>query len=416
MAPACSAVQNFTPHDFEGCTRVPMATSNFLGRPSSLRNGANPSWTDVWAKPGSCVAAMIPRGPLHFCVPAPAGPKSSAHVEPYHRPSRQRALARLIATSVTHWVVLWVAPCQTRTGGWPASELPTEALVLAAPRNMPLPPTSPAWPSLKSAHLAWFRVSTTLTEVSGALTLCQYLISGILPNASINGSPSTPSQKSLSAKIEAKACRHLLDHSSQEHHRRAHFCINRIPGIGAWLFAFPDSLESHIPTPLFRVSLRRRLRMSVWSQDTNCTLCGQVMDKWGGRALVCGCVRRHRVTCHNLIRDVVHSCRQRCRANLAAVLEKPGLLVPRDPVDDDRRPDPDPPGPSVSSRRQADVWVPRGPAVARWDFSITGAFRLGPALSDPAAFTLRFRKLSLNCLFAGRNNSNFGLCRPPGNL
>ena len=46
----------------------PMATSNFLGRPPALRNGANPSWTDVWAKPGSClklsVATMIPMGPL----------------------------------------------------------------------------------------------------------------------------------------------------------------------------------------------------------------------------------------------------------------------------------------------------------------------------------------------------------------
>ena len=47
------------------------------------------------------------------------------------------------------------------------------------------------------------------------------LISGILPN--------TPSQKSLSTKIEAKACCHLLDPSSQEHHRWAHFCLNRIP-------------------------------------------------------------------------------------------------------------------------------------------------------------------------------------------
>ena len=29
--------------------------------------------------------------------------------------------------------------------------------------------------------------------------------------------------------------------------------------------------------------------------------------------------------------------------------------------------------------------------------------------------TLRVGKLSLNCLFAGRNNNNFDLCRPPGN-
>ena len=65
------------------------------------------------------------------------------------------------------------------------------------------------------------------------------LISGILPSASIHGSSITPSQKSLSAKIEAKACCHLLDPSSQEHHRRAHFCLNRIPGAGVWLFALP---------------------------------------------------------------------------------------------------------------------------------------------------------------------------------
>ena len=29
--------------------------------------------------------------------------------------------------------------------------------------------------------------------------------------------------------------------------------------------------------------------------------------------------------------------------------------------------------------------------------------------------TLLGRKLSLNCLFAGRNNNNSDLCRPPGN-
>ena len=29
--------------------------------------------------------------------------------------------------------------------------------------------------------------------------------------------------------------------------------------------------------------------------------------------------------------------------------------------------------------------------------------------------TLLGRKLSLNCLFAGRNNNNFDICRPPGN-
>ena len=95
------------------------------------------------------------------------------------------------------------------------------------------------------------------------------------------------------------------------------------------------------------------------------------MDKWGGHGLAW-------VTRHYLIRDVVHSAAND-RTNLAAVLEKPGLLIPLDPSDDDHPPDPDPPDPSISSRRPADVWVPRGPSGGQeaWDFSITSAFRLG---------------------------------------
>ena len=36
-------------------------------------------------------------------------------------------------------------------------------------------------------------------------------------------------------------------------------------------------------------------------------------------------------------------------------------------------------------------------------------------VSQPVKRTRRIGKLSLNCLFAGRNNNNFDLCRPPGN-
>ena len=170
---------------------------------------------------------------------------------------------------------------------------------------------------------------------------------------------------------------HLLDPSSRERHRLTHFVLNRVPGAGAWLFALPDSPDTHIPPPLFRVSLRRRLRMPIWSQDSNCSLCGQVLDKVGDHALACGC-GGDRVSRHNLIRDVVHSAAND-RANLATVLEKPGLVIPRDPIDDDRLPDPDPPDLANSSRRPADVWVPRGPrgGPEAWDFSITSAFKLG---------------------------------------
>ena len=121
------------------------------------------------------------------------------------------------------------------------------------------------------------------SDMESTLTSC------FVPNANIYGASCTPSQKSLSAKIEARTCRHLLDQSSHERHRVAHFSLNCIPGAGAWLFALPNSLESRIPAPLFRVGLRRRLRMPIWTQDTNCTLCGHVMDKWGDHTLVCGC-------------------------------------------------------------------------------------------------------------------------------
>ena len=56
-----------------------------------------------------------------------------------------------------------------------------------------------------------------------------------------------------------------------------------------------------------------------------------------------------RFTRHNLVRDVVHSAANN-GANLATILEKPGLLIPRNTIDDDRPSDPDPPDPSTSSR------------------------------------------------------------------
>ena len=88
----------------------------------------------------------------------------------------------------------------------------------------------------------------------------------------------------------------------------------------------------------------------------------------------------------SLVRDVVHSATND-RVGLGAILEKPGLLIPRDPLDSDRPPDRSP-DPSSPSRRPADLWVPRGPGggLEAWDFFVTSAFRLGPATPDPAAF------------------------------
>ena len=96
--------------------------------------------------------------------------------------------------------------------------------------------------------------------------------------------------------------------------------------VHAWLFGFPDSLESHIPAPWFRVCLCRRFRVLVLSLDTNCTLYGQVMDKCGDHALVCGC-GGDTVTGHNFIRNAVHSAATD-EASLGAVLQRPGFPNP----------------------------------------------------------------------------------------
>ena len=195
------------------------------------------------------------------------------------------------------------------------------------------------------------------------------------PPGRICGSSNTPSQKSPSLFSGTPPLGPLLP---QSHSWSCSVALlpTRLPRV-------------HIPAPLFRVSLRRRLGLPIWSQDTNCTLCGQVMDKGGDHALVCGC-GGDRVTRHNLVRDVVHSAANNGAnlANLATILEKLGLLIPRDPIGDNRPPDPDPPDPSTTSRRPADVWVPRGPSGGQeaWDVSIASALRLGSSLPDASIF------------------------------
>ena len=111
------------------------------------------------------------------------------------------------------------------------------------------------------------------------------------------------------------------------------------------------------------------------------------MDKRGDHALVCSCgavtvlfdTTWSAMSSHSAAND---------RAGLGAILEEPGLLIPWDPLDSDRPPDPDLPDPSSPSRRPADVWVPRGPGGGpeAWDFSVT---------PDPAAFAGAFSSVEI---------------------
>ena len=137
-----------------------------------------------------------------------------------------------------------------------------EVLVFAVPLSTLQRPTSraSARPSLSARR---YGPAFDEYDIDGGLLRSEVessLSSAFLPNAGIYASAASPSQKSLSAKIEAKVCHDLLDTQVHDRHRVAHLSLNRLPGAGAWLFALPDSVESHIPSPLFKVSILRRLR------------------------------------------------------------------------------------------------------------------------------------------------------------
>ena len=85
------------------------------------------------------------------------------------------------------------------------------------------------------------------------------------------------SQKSLSSMIEARVFTEFMANDQVEVHRKAHLVLNRNLGAGAWLTSLPATL---IPTSsLFTASLRHRLRMAIWDEDSICPLCGQTQDR-----------------------------------------------------------------------------------------------------------------------------------------
>jgi len=127
---------------------------------------------------------------------------------------------------------------------------------------------------------------------------------------------------------------------------------------------------------LFVVALKRRCRIRVQEEDAPCPACGGTMDSFGDHALVCPC-RGDRTIRHNVIRDLVH--REAVEAGLGAEKEKPGLLPPR-PLEDGITGPPAGNQGVRSSRRPADIWLPRGlghsankPAAV--DFGVTSGMK-----------------------------------------
>ena len=68
-------------------------------------------------------------------------------------------------------------------------------------------------------------------------------------------------------------------------------------------------------------------------------------------------------------------------------------FVARDPIDDDRSPGSRPPDPSTTSRRPADVWVPRGPSGGQEPSALASIFasaRTRSSILPPSALAFLF--------------------------
>jgi len=142
---------------------------------------------------------------------------------------------------------------------------------------------------------------------------------------------------------------------------KAHVNSEMLCGASDWLDAVPSAANAMSPEE-FITELKVRLLQDVFSQDSFCELCGDVMDAKGRHAATCPC-GGDRTRRHNGVRDRIcafaHDARQRPEK------EKPGLLQPS------------PEQPNAARRRPADVFLPswlRGVGAAL-DIAITAPSR-----------------------------------------
>ena len=187
----------------------------------------------------------------------------------------------------------------------------------------------------------------------------------ILESAPWAGGSQPTSQKSLSNLLDAAARQRLLEDNSFDAPFCAHMALCSVPGAATWLTAMPIQDGREIDAPLFKVALKRRLRVPVFAGDGFCPCCGQILDRWGDHALTCAC-SGDRTVRHNAIRNSTYE--DATYAGLRPVREKAGLLPAR-PKEDGL--------PSPLGRRPADVWVPRGNSGGgeAWDFAVSSGMR-----------------------------------------
>ena len=159
------------------------------------------------------------------------------------------------------------------------------------------------------------------------------------------------SQKTLSGLLDAAGRQALLLQESGDLSFRAHMATCSLPGAGVWLTAPPAEDGREMDSALFKVALRRRLRVPVCPADDYCPCCGGCMDRFGDHALTCSC-NGDRTVRHNEIRNQFYS--DAVWAGLRPEKEKAGLLPSR-PAEDLLPA-------TQGARRPADVWLPRGRA------------------------------------------------------
>jgi hypothetical protein len=175
-------------------------------------------------------------------------------------------------------------------------------------------------------------------------------------------------QKDLSGLLDAAMLQQLKSASVHDAGFAAHIALTSLPGAGAWLTAPPVEDGREIDSELFKVALKRRLRMPVFEQDSHCPLCGQVLDTWGDHALVCQC-GGDRTIRHNAMRNAFFE--EASEAGTRPEREKAGLLPARPATDEV------PASGDLSARRPADVWLPRGASGKgeALDFAVTSGLR-----------------------------------------
>ncbi len=217
----------------------------------------------------------------------------------------------------------------------------------------------------------------------------------------------TPSQRVLSESIDSAMMESWLLNPDQSVALRAHLRLICQEGAGAWLHAAPSrDKRTVLNGELFRVAIKRRLRMPLLEAPAICPCCGDTLDIYMDHALVCSC-GGDRTLRHNALRNLVNYIA--AMAGLRPEKEKAGLLPPR-PDGEKLR------GEQANSggRRPADIWIPQwhagGPAA--WDFAVTSGLRsdlLFEAAEQPGTVVADYERHKRSYLNTARACDDQGL-------